>query len=129
RLGGCRPGEAKITTAGRLPARYVIHTVGPRYTTDPGGAPVVLAAAYRNSLAVAEAHACASIAFPSISTGVFGYPVAEAAAVALQTVGDYLLHAERREGTLHEITFVLYDAGTFAAYARALRQQYPAPEA
>lgn len=129
RLGGCRPGEAKITTAGRLPARYVIHTVGPRYFVDPRGASGVLAAAYRNSLTVAEAHRCASIVFPSISTGVFGYPVAEAAAVALQTVGDYLLNAERSARTLQDVTFVLYDAGTLGAYDGVLRQRDPAPEA
>ncbi len=141
-LGGCRPGEAKITTAGRLPAKYVIHTVGPRYFADPRGAPGVLAAAYRSSLAVAEAHDCLSIAFPSIGTGAFGYPVAEAAPVALKTVIDYLLNGERPGPTQHEpalpgrtlpgqglkeVTFVLYDAGTFAAYAGALSRQSAQP--
>ena len=121
RLGGCHPGEAKVTTAGRLPAQYVVHTVGPRYYQDPQNAPVVLAAAYRNSLAAAEERGCRSIAFPSISTGAFGYPVKEAAQVALQTVLAYLAAPDRPHPTLREVTFVLFDQRTHQAYAQALR--------
>ncbi|MGH2352051.1 MAG: O-acetyl-ADP-ribose deacetylase [Chloroflexota bacterium] len=126
RLGGCRPGEAKITTAGRLPARYVIHTVGPRYYADPQGAPAVLADAYRSSLTLAEQHGCASIAFPSISTGAFGYPVEEAARVALQTTADYLRRTDRPQPILRDIVFVLYDQRTSATYAAALPTIVPA---
>src|SRR5687768_17231877 len=120
RLGGCRPGEAKLTTAGRLPARYVIHTVGPRHYVDPMGAPRVLAAAYRSSLALAEQHGCTSVAFPSISTGAFGYPVEEAARVALDTTMTYLRSAERTNRSLRDVVFVLYDEETYDAYAAAL---------
>jgi O-acetyl-ADP-ribose deacetylase (regulator of RNase III) len=123
RLGGCRPGEAKLTTAGRLPARYVIHTVGPRYYVDPAGAPAVLAAAYRSSLALAEQHGCASVAFPSIGTGAFGYPVDEAARVALEATAAYLRSPDRPAAgarSLREITFVLFDQRTYAAYAAAV---------
>jgi O-acetyl-ADP-ribose deacetylase (regulator of RNase III) len=126
RLGGCRPGEAKLTTAGRLPARYVIHTVGPRYYADPAGAPAVLAAAYRSSLALAERHGCASVAFPAIGTGAFGYPVDEAARVALGAAAAHLRSPERPaagERSLREITFVLFDQRTYAAYAAALAER------
>ena len=78
----CPVGEARITPAGRLPARWVIHTVGPRYTIDPE-AEFLLASAYRNSLTLAVKHQCRSIAFPAISCGVFGYPYSEAAEISL----------------------------------------------
>jgi O-acetyl-ADP-ribose deacetylase (regulator of RNase III) len=119
-LGGCRPGEAKATTAGRLPARYVVHTVGPRYFADPQGAPAVLAAAYRSALAVAEGAGCASVAFPSISTGAFGYPLDAAARVALRAVVDYVREGPRPAPVLQAVTFVLYDDPTRDAYAAAL---------
>ncbi len=122
KLGGCRPGEAKLTTGGRLPARYVIHAVGPRYYENPAAAPEVLASAYRSSLALAEQHGVATLAFPSISTGAFGYPVGDAAQVALRTVIDYLRDRGRPNPTLREVRFVLFDRRTFDAYAAALEQ-------
>ena len=89
-LGGCPAGEARITKGYRLPARHVIHTVGPVYRDGLHGEPELLAAAYRASLALAEANRCASIAFPAISTGVYGYPKPEAAAIAIRATAAWL---------------------------------------
>ncbi len=89
-LGGCPTGQAKITQAYRLPARYVIHTVGPVYRDGNQGEPALLAACYRNSLTLAVAHNVRSIAFPAISCGVYGYPVPEAAHIAASTVAAFL---------------------------------------
>jgi len=110
-------GQAVITTAGRLPARHVIHTVGPVWHGGGAGEAETLASAYRESLRVAEANALETIAFPSISTGAFGYPVALAAEVALQTVGAFLAGEAR---FVREVTFALFDGYTHAAYAKAL---------
>jgi O-acetyl-ADP-ribose deacetylase (regulator of RNase III) len=85
-LGGCKTGEAKITRGYRLPARHVIHTVGPVWRGGDQGEPNLLAACYRNSLVLAETHGLRSIAFPCISTGIFGYPADAAARVAVDTV-------------------------------------------
>ena len=117
KLGGCPPGEARITGAGRLRARYVIHAVGPVYYGGTAGEPQILANAYRRSLELAAEHGLASVAFPSISTGAYGYPVEEAAPIALRTVMDYL----RQHPGLERVRFVLYDTPTFAVYERALR--------
>jgi O-acetyl-ADP-ribose deacetylase (regulator of RNase III) len=89
-LGGCKTGEAKITKGYRLPARHVIHTVGPVWRGGDQGEPDLLVACYRNSLALAEKHDLRSIAFPCISTGIFGYPAEAAARVAVGTVRDVL---------------------------------------
>lgn len=89
-LGGCKTGEAKITKGYRLPARHVIHTVGPVWRGGDQGEPDLLVACYRNSLALAEKHGLRSIAFPCISTGIFGYPAEAAARVAVGTVRDVL---------------------------------------
>jgi O-acetyl-ADP-ribose deacetylase (regulator of RNase III) len=88
--GGLPTGKAVMTTAGLLPARHVIHTVGPVYGQEGGREAELLAAAYSNSLALAAAHALASVAFPSISTGAYGYPREEAAAVASKSVAEFL---------------------------------------
>ena len=85
-LGGCQEGEAKLTRGYRLPARFVIHTVGPVWQGGDAGEAAVLANAYANSLRLAEAQGLASIAFPAISTGVFGYPKEDAARIAVETV-------------------------------------------
>ena len=89
-LGGCFPGEAKITRAYKLPAEYVIHTVGPVWQGGKKGEAVVLQNCYLNSLKLAEVNGIKSIAFPGISTGVYGYPKQEAAEIAIRTVKEYL---------------------------------------
>lgn len=89
-LGGCPVGEAKITKGYRLPAGYVIHTVGPVFRGGGYGEPELLARCYRNSLDVAVSNGIKTISFPSISTGAYGYPMEEAAKIALETIGNYL---------------------------------------
>ena len=93
-LGGCRPGEAKLTGAYRLPARWVIHTVGPRWRGGQEGEEEILRACYRNSLSLALSRGCASVVFPLISAGVFGYPKAEALRVAEEEILRFLVTAE-----------------------------------
>src|SRR5437868_12443882 len=102
---GLPTGKAVITTAGNLPARYVIHTVGPIYGMQDGREAELLAACYRNSLALAAEHALASIAFPSISTGAFGYPRAEAALVSSQAIEEFLKSAEH---LIEEVRLVFF---------------------
>ena len=116
RLGGCPPGEARITTGGRLEARYVIHAVGPVYYGGQAGEPEKLASAYRSSLELASQHGLRSVAFPSISTGAYGYPVERAAPIALGTVIDYM----RQHPEIELVRFVLFDTPTFAVYERGL---------
>jgi O-acetyl-ADP-ribose deacetylase (regulator of RNase III) len=120
KLGGCATGDAKITTGGRLPARYVIHTVGPVYRREgPAGSERLLASAYRRSLEVAADHDLHSVAFPSISTGAYGYPLDEAALVALRAVRDYV--ASHPASGLQLVRFVLYGRRAYDAYEAALR--------
>ena len=114
-------GKAVITTGGNLGARYVIHTVGPIWRGGDRREPDLLASAYRESLNIAVAQGLRSMSFPSISTGAYGSPVHEAAEVALQTVIDFL----RQEESLDTVAFVLFDAGTFQAYARTLEKLMP----
>jgi len=119
RLGGCATGDAKITTGGRLRARYVIHTVGPVYWREGAErAAELLSSAYRRSLEVAAEHGVRSVAFPSISTGAYGYPLAEAAPVALQTVMTCLANQGPEGITL--VRFVLYGPHAYRAYEQAL---------
>jgi O-acetyl-ADP-ribose deacetylase (regulator of RNase III) len=122
-LGGCPTGDARITGAGRLPARYVIHAVGPIWRGGDSGEPALLAGAYTASLALAESHRVRTIAFPSISTGAYGYPEPEAARVALATVVAHL----RGPTGLTAVTFVLFTASTLAAYRAALTELLPNP--
>ncbi len=112
---GCPTGEAVITRGGRLKAKYVIHAVGPVYSGKPKDAQL-LASAYRACLALCSQHGITSVAFPSISTGAYRYPVEEAAPIALRTVAAYL--KANPEITLAR--FVLFDPATYAAYHRAL---------
>jgi O-acetyl-ADP-ribose deacetylase (regulator of RNase III) len=114
-------GEAVITTAGRLPCRHVIHTVGPIWRDGQHGEPAILASCYRNSLALAAGEGLASIAFPSISTGAYGYPVAEAAEVALTSVAD-ALKTGRFDGL---VRFVLFSEADLATYEDALSRIPP----
>ncbi len=116
-LGGCATGEAKITKGYRLKARYVIHTVGPIYSDAPRDAEL-LAAAVRNSLRLADEHHLKSIAFPAISTGVYGYPLRKAARVILSTISDYL----NGETQIERAIMCLYDARALAVFAEVLGQ-------
>jgi O-acetyl-ADP-ribose deacetylase (regulator of RNase III) len=116
-LGGCATGDAKVTGAGRLPARWVVHTVGPVYHDGRRGEAALLASAYRRSLEEACALATRSVAFPSLSTGAYGYPVAAAATVALAAVRAFL---ETAPAGLEEVRFVLFSEADLAVYADAL---------
>jgi O-acetyl-ADP-ribose deacetylase (regulator of RNase III) len=123
RLGGCATGDAKITTGGELACRYVVHAVGPVYRGGKQGEADLLASAYRRSIEVAAAAGVRSIAFPSISTGAYGYPIAEAAPIALQTVADTI----PQHSIITLVRFVLFSAGDLAAYESALaRTRVPA---
>ena len=116
-LGGCVTGDAKLTRGGRLPARFVIHAVGPVYRDGRHGEPELLASAYRRSLEIAVEHGLRSVAFPSISTGAYRFPIAEAAPIALGTVVRFLV---ARPGTLTLVRFVLFGDADLAAYETAL---------
>jgi O-acetyl-ADP-ribose deacetylase (regulator of RNase III) len=109
-------GQAVITSAGRLKAKYVIHTVGPIWNGGKNHEPELLANAYRNSLKLASENNLKTIAFPSVSTGVYGYPVEHAAIIALKTVSNYL----KGETGVELVRFVLYDHKTFNGYKKAL---------
>ncbi len=116
RQGGCPTGEAVITGAGRLAAQYVVHTVGPVWQGGGAQEPRLLASAYRQSLALAAVHGARTIAFPAISAGIYGYPLDQAAALALGAARDFAL--VRPDFT--EIRFVLFSAGSFAAFETEL---------
>ncbi len=124
-LNGCATGEAKITKGYRLKARHVIHTVGPIYSGTPRDAEL-LSAAVRNSLRLAAKHHLTSIAFPAISTGVYGYPMAEAAHVILSTIVEFLkdkTSPERiLERVLERVIVCLYDRHAFDVFQRSLAQ-------
>ncbi|NNE10452.1 MAG: O-acetyl-ADP-ribose deacetylase [Gemmatimonadetes bacterium] len=111
-LGGCPTGDAKITRGYALRAKHVIHTVGPVYRDGRSGESDLLARCYRRSLALAAAHGLASIAFPAISTGVFGYPFANASRVALQTTLTHL----RENHAPREVHFVLYGESDYNTF-------------
>ena len=108
-------GQAMITGGGRLHARYVIHTVGPIYRDGKSGESNLLASCYRESIRIAEEHKIASVAFPAISTGAYGYPLGEAAAIAVRTVIEALPTATN----LQLVRFVLFDIAAVKAYERA----------
>jgi len=115
KLGGCPTGDAKLTTGGRLKARCVIHTVGPRYHDGRHGEPELLASAYRRSLEVASEHRLRRVAFPSISTGAYGYPLRDAARIALATVAEYL----RAHDDIELVRFVLFSPADLTVYQEA----------
>ncbi len=112
RLGGCLTGEARITRGYRLPAAHVIHTVGPVWSGGTHGEPELLRRCYANSLRLAVQHGVRSIAFPSISTGAYGYPIEQAAAIAVATVRDEL----RNDSTVELVRFVCFSAGDLVVY-------------
>jgi O-acetyl-ADP-ribose deacetylase (regulator of RNase III) len=116
--GGCSTGSAVATTAGDLPAKWVFHAVGPVYKDGKSGEPEALRSAYRACLALAEEKGAEYLSFPSISTGVYGYPIAQAAPIALEEVINALKEPGRK---LQRAVFVLFDDRTYAAYAEVLR--------
>ncbi len=115
-LGGCPTGEARITKGYRLPARHVIHTVGPVWQGGDAGEPELLARCYRNSLALAAAHGLRSIAFPAISTGVYGFPKGAAAAIAVAETRRCLAGND----LISRVIFACFDAATAALYQAAI---------
>ncbi len=119
KIGGCPTGEARITSGGDLFARYVIHAVGPIYRNGVSGEDLLLANAYRNSLKLAIEYSISSVAFPSLSTGAYRYPVRDAAKIALTTVSEFL----KTEGhSLQLVRFVLFDDKTRRIYEEELRR-------
>jgi O-acetyl-ADP-ribose deacetylase (regulator of RNase III) len=119
---GCPTGSAVISTAGELPARYVIHAVGPRWHGGRSAEAEQLASAYRTALELAAEHGCRSVALPALSTGAYGYPMDQAARVALQTVIEFL---RDRAGPPLQVRFVLFDQAAYDAFAAALEQLLP----
>lgn len=118
-LHGCKTGEAKITKAYHLPCKYVIHTVGPIWHGGNSGEPELLANAYRNSLQCAVDNGIRTLAFPSVSTGVYSYPVDKAAAIAIKTVKDFCIKNPEK---IEIVRFVLFSERVLAAYERALME-------
>lgn len=118
RQGGCKTGDAVITTAGRLPSKYVIHTVGPIWEGGTGNEALLLASCYTQSLQLAFTHQCQSVAFPAISTGIYGYPKKEAAQIAASTVHGFLQTSKGFE----KILFVCFDAENYRHVQSAVAQ-------
>ena len=116
-LGGCRPGEAKLTRGYRLPARFVIHTVGPIWTGGKRGEPQILANCYRNSLQLAVKNRIRTIAFPAISCGAYGYPIREAARIAVETTREFLA----ADAEIDKVTFVVASDEILGAYQHLSR--------
>lgn len=117
-LGGCETGQAKITRGYRLPARHVIHTVGPIWQGGEQGEPDLLAACYRNCLMLAVAHGIGTLAFPAISCGVYGYPLDRAASIAVREVRAFLAADDR----IDTVYLVCFGEEVLEAYRRALRE-------
>ena len=116
RLGGCNPGEAKITAGYRLPARFVVHTVGPIWHGGKRGEPEILANCYRNSLKVAVENRVKTIAFPAISCGAHGYPIEQAAAIAVQTTREFL----KNDNHIEKVIFVVFSDDLYDSYRQML---------
>lgn len=115
-LGGCPTGQARITKGYRLPARHVIHAVGPVYRDGKSGEPEQLASCYRSALQLAVENNCRTVAFPAISTGAYGYPMAEAARIALTTTAEFL----RKHRQIELVRFVLFDRTAYQTHQQVL---------
>ncbi len=120
RVGCCAPGDAVVSGAGSLPAKYVVHAVGPVFRDGRHGEPEQLASCYRTSLRLAEERGARSVSFPSISTGAYGYPMAEAAELAVETVVAYL---KRPECRIETVTLALFGTPAYQAHIEAARRQ------
>lgn len=120
-LGGCRTGEAKLTAGYRLPARFIIHTVGPVWRGGNDGESEQLASCYRNAIHLAISKNCSSIAFPSISTGIYGYPIKQAAEVAMTTVRE----TATADCTLRDVIFCCFSERDLQIYEELLRAETP----
>ena len=118
KLGGCKTGEAKLTKGYKLPAKFVIHTVGPVWRGGKSGEPDLLASCYGNSLAIAAENGIRTIAFPSISTGVYGYPIELAADVAVKTVRDTV----QKLSKISEVIFCCFSRGDLEIYESCLQR-------
>ncbi len=116
KLGGCDTGDAKVTTGGNLPAKHVIHAVGPVYRDGKHGEPELLASCYRRSLEVAAENGARTVAFPAISCGVYGYPIPEAARIAVDTVSEFL----KGHDSIDSVRFVLFTNDVLDAFRNAL---------
>lgn len=116
-LGGCRTGDAKITKGYRLPARHIIHTVGPVWRGGTGGEPELLASCYSRSMEIAAASGIRTIAFPSISTGIYGYPIELASRIALETVA----RASRTDAGIDSVVFCCFSATDLMVYESAMQ--------
>lgn len=116
KLRGCETGDAKITTAGKMDVKYVIHTVGPVYRDGKHNEPELLQSAHTRSLKVAIENGVRTISFPAISCGVYGYPIPEAAKIAITTTADFL----RKESSITKVRFVLFNDDVYKAYENAL---------
>ena len=118
KLGGCRPGEAKITHGYRLSCRFVIHTVGPVWRGGKHGEPETLANCYRNSLQLALENGIKTIAFPAVSCGAYGYPIEEAARIAFKRTRDFLATSDE----IRKVIFVVWGEDVYDAYREALQK-------
>jgi O-acetyl-ADP-ribose deacetylase len=119
-LGGCKTGQAKLTKGYRLPAKYVIHTVGPVWRGGSHGESELLASCYRCSIELAATNGIQSLAFPSISTGIFGYPIELAAQVAVSTVRDFV----SQNAVIQEVIFCCFSLSDLRVYERELTRQW-----
>jgi O-acetyl-ADP-ribose deacetylase (regulator of RNase III) len=117
-LGGCKTGQAKITGGYRLPARHIIHTVGPVWRGGGHGEPELLASCYRSSLELATKHGIRTIAFPAISCGIYGYPIDQASRIAVQATNAYI----REQGEFEQVLFVCFGPDAVEAYRQALEE-------
>lgn len=118
RQGGCKVGEAVITTAGNLPAKFVIHTVGPVWNNGKNNEEILLSSAYLNSLKLALDNQIHSISFPNISTGIYKFPKDKAARIAIQTISDFLATTDK----IKKVIFVCFDEENYKIYSELLKQ-------